>query len=320
VKATGKRLTKEGWLKHFKELEMQFIERARTERLAWLNRPRVHTAIFDDVARDEELAKMLETFDGRVQIDERSRRRIAERAHKLNELAQDLRLSGDRLALFKQLVVAYHREPTIEHYVRVRREFPEAEIQVSIFGGIDPFEALKKKFQEQGIDPDLILSALDSNEPSIDALSLCLLEKLVAKGKLPKDGPGHIEKRRNAISEATVNYLILIMLEGCDWNEEEVRIPASLIVLIREQLCGINPDLHKEYLSKAQIWNAAIAVAQRFPRGKMSVRKLAAALNVSRGKAARWLADNEFIERVEAARRWELLPNLGDGRDQAAAI
>ena len=61
--------------------------------------------------------------------------------------------------------------------------------------------ALEDKFRKVGIDPDLIAAALDADEPSIDALCLHLLELLIARDKLPKDGPKHIEKRRNAISD-----------------------------------------------------------------------------------------------------------------------
>src|SRR5439155_15560608 len=115
--------------------------------------------------------------------------------------------------LFKQLVIAYRHDPTLERYIQIRREFPEVEIQISHFGGIEALFALEDDFKRQGIDAELVAGALDSDEPSIDALSLQLLECLAARDKLPNDGPGHIEKRRNAISDATVNYLISIMLE-----------------------------------------------------------------------------------------------------------
>jgi hypothetical protein len=288
-----KRRTKDGWDKHFEELEKRLAEQGEREHLSWSNRPRVHTAIFEEVARDEKVAEL--GF-----ISKRPEK-IAERARELDELAKTLGLSGERLALFKQLVVAYRKEPTIENYVRVRREFPDVEIQVGHFAGIDPLFALERKFRGQGIDPALIAGALDANKASIDALSLCLLERLIARGKLPKQGPQHIEERRNAISGTTVNYLISTMLEALDWNNEEIRMPASLVVLIREQLCGTNPDLHAEYLLREKRFNAAFAAAQHFYRTKekISVRKLAAALSVKRSTAARWLADKEFLQDFE---------------------
>ena len=75
------------------------------------------------------------------------------------------------------------------------------------------------------------------------------MERVVEREKIAKNEPGNIEKRRAAISDAMVNYLIVTILELCDWNEQEVRIPASLVVLIRHQLTGTNPDLHTAYLA-----------------------------------------------------------------------
>lgn len=145
-------------------------------------------------------------------------------------------LSG--LALFKRLVVAYRNEYSIESYVAIKHEFPELEIQVGYFGGFDVLLQLEKELAGQSINPQLVASSLDGDEPSIDAVSLCLLELLIARSKLPKGGHGYIEKRRNATSDVTINYLIVVMLEALDWQGEEIRIPASLVVLIREQLCG----------------------------------------------------------------------------------
>src|SRR5258708_8258024 len=76
------------------------------------------------------------------------------------------------------------------------------------------------------------------------------------------DGPGHIEKRRGAISDPMVNFLIATMLEALDWHEETFRVPASLIVLIREQLCGSNPDLYEAYLSREKRKRAAFVAAE----------------------------------------------------------
>ena len=142
----------------------------------------------------------------------------------------------------------------------------------------------------------LIAGALDSNEPGIDALCMHLLELLASKDKLPKEGPGFIEKRRKAIRDATINYLIIEILEGVERCGDAIRIPASLVVLIREQLCGSNPDLHQLYLSRQRFRNAAHRAEQHFQQTgeQISVRKLAAAAGVSRGTAERWLADKHF--------------------------
>jgi len=257
----------------------RFEELARQKRRAWLRRPQIHPSTFEEPLENE-----VETAE-----------EVAERVRKGNELAKKLGWSEERLASFKQLVLGYEKHPTVANYLQIRYEFPEVEIQVGYFGGIEALFSLEKEFASQGIDPMLIAGALDADEPEIDALCLQLLELLVTRGKLPKEGPGSIENRRKAISDATINYLIMEILEAIErW--EPLRIPASLVVLIREQLCGSNPDLHQLHLARERFRNAAHSAGQHFQQTgeQISVRKLAAAAGVSRGTAERWLADKHF--------------------------
>jgi len=263
----------------------------------WLARPRIDTGMFEDVARDEELVAK---FGAKIVVPPE----VSERARELNDLMDTLGLSGERRALFKQLVIAYHRERTIESYIQIRRKFREVEIQISRIGGIggiDALFALKEHFEKQGVPLDLVAPALDSNEPSLDALSLRLLECLVARSKLPKDGVAYNVRRRGAISDATVNYLILLMLENLDRNDLMVRVPASLIVLILHQLSAGTPELHQTFLSNERRQAAAFRAAQWFKPGeKISVRKLASVTGVPRSTAARYLADEKFQKSLQA--------------------
>jgi hypothetical protein len=260
------------------------------ERLAWLRRPQIHPSMFEEPLENE-----VETAE-----------EVAERARKGNELAKKLGWSEERLASFKQLVLGYEKHPTVANYLQIRYEFPEVEIQAGYFGGIEALLALEEEFASQGIDPKLIAGVLDGNEPGIDALCLRLLELLVSKDKLPKEGPGFIEKRRKAISDATVNYLIIEILEGFERCGRSISIPASLIVLLREQLCGSNPDLHQLYLARERFFRAAFNAGLSFEQtGKpISVRKLAAAAGVSRGTAERWRAHKDFQRSFEHGRRY----------------
>jgi hypothetical protein len=89
----------------------------------------------------------------------------AEQDKEIDELTRNLNWSNERLSLFKQFVAAYGREPTIENYVRVRRSFPEVEIQISVFAAIDSPFRLEDHFRKAGIDPKLVLGALDADEP-----------------------------------------------------------------------------------------------------------------------------------------------------------
>ena len=123
--------------------------------------------------------------------------------------------SDARLTLFKERVSAYQEKRSFENYLRLRRDIPDAEIDVAL-SRTRPLFALAEELVKHGIDPILVAGALDASEPAIDELSLRLMECLVARGKLSDTGPGHIEQRRNAISDTLINYLIVIMLEAME--------------------------------------------------------------------------------------------------------
>jgi hypothetical protein len=289
-----------------KKLLERRAKQAWQKQLEWLRRPRLHTAIFEDARRDDQIADDWASKH-KMSIEEREivERQRANRAKEIDRRTKDLGWSNERLAAFKQAVVYYREEPTIENYVRVRKMFPEVEIEVSRFGGIEALFALEDKLKKFGVDPALVATALDADEPSIDALSLHLLELLTDREKLPKDGPKRIEERRNAISDTIVNYLIAEMLEALDWHGQTFRIPASLVVLIRHQLCGVNPDLHEEYLSRERLYNAGFSLGRKLkPNEKLSIREIAKFLQVPRSTVARWLDDKDFQRSVETARKW----------------
>ena len=91
-------------------------------------------------------------------------------------------------------------------------------------------------------------------------------------------------------------------LKGADDNSH----PASLILLIRERLCGSNPDLHQSYLTRERFRQAVFNAGLNFPQtGKpISIRKLAAAAGVSRATAARWRAHEDFPRLFEWGRSY----------------
>jgi hypothetical protein len=271
-----------------KELLLRSREQARQRRLDWLRRPIFRPALFVDLRPDAAVPRWV----------------AAKRVRKHREVAKLLG-SDERLAVFKEFVVAYRKDPSIQNYVRIRHEFPKLEILVAHF---TPAEMMipRKEFIKQGIDPLLVVRALGGEEPSIDALCLRLLELLIARSNLPKTGPGYIEKRRNSISDATIDYLVVKMLEALDAAGKLVRIPASLVVLTRELLGGPNADLHRYIFQKKKFYNAASAAAKIFDQGneRISVRKLAAVAGVSRSTAARLLDDEEFRLSLESYRKF----------------
>jgi hypothetical protein len=265
----------------------ELSSRLEGRRLAWRRRPRIH------------LANIIDPDPNVIEDGDAAR----ERTRKLTELTQRFAWNADRLELFRRLVAGYWKDRNIQNYLEIRRNFPEIDIQVSLFGGLDPILSIQQDLEKQGIDFDLVVYALDGDEVDIDALSLHLLECLVARSKLPTTGPGHIQKRRSAISDTTVNFLIVVMLEAMDWHEEVSRVPGSLTVLIREQITGMQPDLFGSWMTSKKRNDAAHIVAQLCRPGRqMPVRKLAQLAGVSRSTAARWLSDRQFQESVDAYR------------------
>jgi hypothetical protein len=132
------------------------------------------------------------------------------------------------------------------------------------------------------------------------------MECLLAKNSLPSTGTGAIDQRRSAISDTLVNYLIVMMLEAMEWNKSDpIVIPSSLIVLLRERLCGEMPDLRQAYLSRQEKDHAAFLAAEHFRLGDtISVRKLAKLAGVSKSTADRWLADPEFQRSLTLHRKF----------------
>jgi hypothetical protein len=244
----------------------------------------------DESARQRNLA-----YAGRTQIHP-SRLQHLQRTDELTEKLG----SKARLALFQRLVSAYERKPNPESYVQLRRDFPEVEIDVGRFGGVEQFYELEPDLRRHEIDEGVALGALDADLFDIDELSLRLMECLIGRAKIPNSGPGRIEERRRAISNTLVNYLIVMMLEAMEANKENrVVIPSSLIELIRHQLCGPTPDIRKAYISHEKREHAAFIVAQqRALNKKISIRKLAKLAGVKKSTAATWLANPEFNSRV----------------------
>lgn len=290
--------------------------RAAQKRSEWLIKPRLHTAVFEQTRRDEEFEKVLTTnkaaFKDKSDAEAFARQK-EKRQQEIDATIRSLGWSLERLKSFIDAVVTYRGDANIQNYLSIRQKFPEVEIQVSRFGGIDPLFALEADFKDQGINPDLIAGALDGDEPSVDSLCLRLLELLSEREGLPKKGPGSIDRRRKAISDATVNYLISTILESYDWNEDVYRVPASLVVLIRHQLCGVQPDLDAEYRLRERKKNVAMAVAQELkPNERLSINKLKLLAGFPRTTAARWLSDPYFQRWLDFGRRrpWEELTRL----------
>lgn len=209
-------------------------------------------------------------------------------------------VGGDeRFEQLSELVLAFRKSPSIEQYSLIRKRFPELDIKVALSGGGSAVLAIEKQCEEYGISVNLLGGALEGSEPDIDELCLILIDHLVARDKIK--GPGAIQRRRAAISDAMVNYLIAFMLEGIHWADTEVQVPPSLILLIRHRLGALKGDLHAQYESREMKLNAARFAGQWLgPQEHLSINLLLELsrqipeCSVSRATAARWLKDDEF--------------------------
>jgi hypothetical protein len=296
----SKRKRFHNWKKVLINAEAKFHKRAWEDRVAWLQRPRLHLAAFAAAWQYEQAIKGFPEAAENIALSEQQN----QLNKKIKAATETLEWSEERLSTFKELACTYQEHPSAENYLRIRARFPETEIQVAQFAGMDPLFSLEGEFKKQGIDSEDVAAVLDGDEPSIDNMCLRLLELLVARDKLPKTGPGHIQKRREAISDAMVDYLIVTMLEAFDWHQETFRVPSSLVVLIRHHICGTMPDLHVAYLLKEKRRNAAILAGQLLEADeKLSVRKLAKLASIAHMTAARYLAEKDFHEFLDLGRR-----------------
>lgn len=278
-------------------------ERALEEKSAWLRRPRVPSDIFREVMEAAELDAVLAEHGFRQNAEVRAKQK-QKQWQKIASAIGDLDWPLERLELFTRRILAYDSEPSIGNYLRVRREFPEVEIEVGRFGGIEALIQLQKEFERQGVNPHLVAAALDVDEAGVDALCLHLLELVAARDSLPKSGPGYIEKRRCAISDATLNYLIITILEAYERYGNACRVPASLVVLTRHLLCGSLPNLEMEARSREFRNGVAIMVGKQLKPGeRLSINNLKKLTGLPRTTAARWLADPEFKSRLEETQK-----------------
>ena len=200
--------------------------------------------------------------------------------------------------------MAYKKAPSIEHYVKLRRTDPGAEIEIAVIGGMDQLFFMEEELSKFGFDPEMVASVLNADPEAISELTLQIMEKIIEARSLAKAGQTHLTRRGLAIPDKLVNWLVACMLDALSWNDD-LYIPRDLIVLIRERLGGSNPEY--EQASDAHLKrSAAITIGgQLKARGiKPSFRMLAGVLNVSPSTVMRWFPDGDFEEEIERVATW----------------
>lgn len=199
---------------------------------------------------------------------------------------------------------AYKYNPTIEHYVKLRRENPNSEIEVAVIGGMDQLLFMEPELRKFGFDPQMVASVLDADLEAISEISLQIMEKMIEARDLARSGQTHLTRRGLAVPDKLINWLIGCMLDALSWTDE-LYIPRDLIVLIRERLGGSNLEYEQASAAHQKRWSAIIVGGQLKAQGiDPSFRMLARLLKVSPTTVMRWFPDGEFDEEIARVSTW----------------
>jgi hypothetical protein len=203
---------------------------------------------------------------------------------------------------FSEISKTFKRNPTIENYVKLRRESPHEEIEIAVTEGIEWLFANANSLRELGIDPEWVASALDANPRAISKVSLHLLEKIIEREHAKSAGQTHIVSRGKAVSDSMVNYLAAMMLDALSWNNE-FEIPRDLIVLLRYQIIGDGEtEQSKQVQSHKLEHDIGMIGAQLLEQGlQPSARTIAKILDVNPSTVSRIFPKDKLLVESE---RW----------------
>lgn len=209
----------------------------------------------------------------------------------------------------KKLSREFKDDPTIDHYLQLRRDHPEKEIEIAITDGMEWLFFNQKLLEKIGIDPMQFAGALDADTEAISEISLRLLKHLIDRKKAERTGKTHLVSRNEAISDTMVNYMIATMLDAMSWNGE-LSIPRDLIVLIRHQLGFGQGNKNSKQLASKELKNNVLRTGARLlEQGQtISTRKIASCLNVNASTISRMYPGNTLadksIELLNSMKGW----------------
>ena len=205
---------------------------------------------------------------------------------------------------FNKITKAYKDDPSIQNYVKLRRENSKAEIEVSIVGGFESMFYMRDEFVRHGIDPELLGGILDADKDAISEASLRLMEKIVEARAMISKGETHLIRRGLAIPEKLVDWIICCSLDALSWNDDLV-IPRDLIVLVRERLGGSNLHYEQEGKVRQNKQNASLIAGQLMARGVNPTFKIVAQmLGVAPSTVKRWFRPGEFEKQRDIHAKW----------------
>lgn len=205
---------------------------------------------------------------------------------------------------FNALSKAYKNDPSIENYLKLRREHPDGEIEVGVIGGLEQLFYMEAELRKFGIDPNLMAGALDADQASINELSLQLMEKTIEARRLAQAGETQLIRRGLAIPDKLINWIITCSLDAMSWSDN-LEIPRDLIVLIRERLGGTNLEYEQASRANQQKMRAAFIAGQLKARGiTPTLKTLGHTLGVAPSTVKRWFEDGELERETE---RWSCM-------------
>jgi hypothetical protein len=200
---------------------------------------------------------------------------------------------------FDDLTREYGNSPTIENYLRLRRQHPDGEIEIATTGGIEFLFSQAEELRLNGIDPNLVDKVLDADLPAQAEMSLLLIERVIERDEIKRSGETHIVSRKRAISDTLVNYLIGTALDSMSWNDE-LEISPELIVLIKHQLGNLTSQYEIELERQERRSQAFTVALQILARGQTpTYRKVGRALGVQASTVMRWFPDRDFIAEMK---------------------
>ena len=200
---------------------------------------------------------------------------------------------------FNDLTKEYKKSPTVENYVRLRREHPKGEVEISTTGGVEFFSAQEKDLRSQGLDPNLVIRLFDADLEAQAEISLLLLQKIIERDNLHKSGETHIVSRKKVVSDTLINYLIGCALDGMCWTDN-LDITRELIVLIKQQLGTLTSqyEIGQKQLNRRS--EATWIAAQLLNQGKTpTYRNIGRILEVQASTVMRWFPDGDFVAEAE---------------------
>lgn len=200
---------------------------------------------------------------------------------------------------FSDLSKAFKDNPTLEHYLELRRGNPGKLIEVSPSSYLSWVLANEERLEALGISTNDVVGCLDADEASASRLSLRLIELLVERRGREGSGETHLVGRGEAISDSLVNYLIAMMLDALDSNDNTI-IARDLIVLIKHRL-GAGVSVEDRTMEVRRNRRNALYVGAYLKKcGKpVSLGSVAQVLKVERSTVLRWFKGSNFQNEVD---------------------